>query len=508
MASIVATADNTYGAINVVVDTNAVATSGVALAVPQAVTLNRVMVDGTKRQVRGTPMFTSGGQAIAWDDEAPLQTPVTYQAILGLGTEVFVDTANRTVASGYGSADTGQSYTVSGGTSNDYAVSSGAMSMVLRTIDVFRTAAVNVGTGNVDVSFEVSLSIGITIGANVSTWVCARYVNLSNFYAVRLDLDNVGRVFALLYKNVGGTLTQLGSTVLVGTGHVAGDKWRMRLQTNGSTISGMVWQPAQGPPSTWQFSVVDSSIAATASTNIAILGWIQLGNTNTLPITATWDNGVAYDMTTTTISSASATITGTGGDIGWLKDPVIPANDIPFSFATTQRECVTATGQVEFVSLSDEVFASANGVFSIINDPRDADIAMLRKSPTMSLVITSQELVDIPRIETIFASGRHLLLQLPTKYGWAYALFGSDYIRCQDVTKGRIGLTNMARPERVWTIPIALARVPVSPTGYLGSNGIGVGKATWGQMAASGLTYAQLNATGKTVLQLSQGQGY
>lgn len=508
MATIVVTPDNTYGAMNVVVDTNAVTTSGTSLAVPQAVTLYRVMIDGTTKQVRGTPMFTSGGQAIAWDDEAPLQTPISYKANLGLGTQTFVDTGNRTAVSGWGSADTGQPYTTSGGASNDYSVSSGNLLMALRSVDVFRTAVVDVGTGNVDVSFDVSLSIGITVGANVSTWVCARYVNLSNFYAVRLDLDNVGRVFALLFKNVGGTLTQLGTSVLVGTGHLAGDKWRMRIQTNGSTISGMAWQPAQGPPSAWQFTVVDSSLSPTASTKVAALGWIQLGNTNTLPIIVTWDNGVAYDMTSTTITSGSATITGTGSDIGWLKDPVIPSNDISFSFATTQRECVTATGQVEFVSLGDETFASANGVFSIINDPRDADVAMLRKAPTMQLVITSQELADIPRIEAIFASGRNLLLQLPTKYGWAYALFGSDYVRVADVVKGRIGLTNMARPERVWTIPIALGRVPSSPLGYLGSNGIGVGKATWGQMAASGLTYAQLNATGKTVLQLSQGQGY
>lgn len=207
--------------------------------------------------------------------------------------------------------------------------------------------------------------------------------------------------------------------------------------------------------------------------------------------------------------SSPCIITGRGGDIGWLKDPVQPANDVPFTFGYYTPSCSPTAGAVQFADVAANQFADAGATFDLLNDPRPATVAALRKAATSSITLIAQQLTDETLLSTILASGRNLLLQLPTNYGWAVSLYGSDYVKVLGVTEDRTPLADKRHPQRNWQIPFTLAKAPANvPTGLIGSNGVGVGKATWGSMKASGLSWGSLKVTNKTWLQLAQGQGY
>lgn len=219
----------------------------------------------------------------------------------------------------------------------------------------------------------------------------------------------------------------------------------------------------------------------------------------------------ATSATTATIltsNTVTVTVTGSGDTQGWLKDPAQPVNDIRLG-ACPGPVCPLDVDDddtsVSFLRLGQSQFASASGVFPIIDAARPRTVAMTRKARAETLSILSHTLNAEARVEDILASGRNLFLQLARKYGWAYRQWGSDYIAVADVTEERPPSANMTRPHRGWGLPFTLGRPPFVPTGLSGGNGIGVNGATYGDATATGRTYAQRTATGNTYLDTSRG---
>lgn len=223
------------------------------------------------------------------------------------------------------------------------------------------------------------------------------------------------------------------------------------------------------------------------------------------------DETILYTATspavTGTLLSASITVTGTGQ--GWLKDPAQPVNDILLNtcpFPACPLDVDNDDESVSFLRLGQAQFASASGVFPIIDAARPRTVAMTRKARTETLAILSHTLAAEARVEDILASGRNLFLQLQRKYGWAWRRWGGDYIAVADVTEERPPSANMTRPHRAWGLPFTLGRAPFVPTGLSGGNGVGVNGATYGDATATGRTYAQRTATGNTYLMSARGE--
>jgi hypothetical protein len=211
---------------------------------------------------------------------------------------------------------------------------------------------------------------------------------------------------------------------------------------------------------------------------------------------------------TDTLVSSPVTITGTGGLIGWIKDPVKPTNDIKLTFNIRSEGCIQTSG-VGLVSFGDETYGDNDGSYSIINATRPIIVSQVRDDAIGSLVLTTITMADYKLLKTILASGRNLLLQLPpTTYNFAPEVYNCDWLHIGDAKPTRPALAVQSHNERSWALPYTLARPSAGITLLTGSNGVGVGRANWQTMKASGLTWAQLTATGKTITQLAQGQGY
>ncbi|MFD3498777.1 hypothetical protein [Streptomyces sp. NPDC058678] len=193
-------------------------------------------------------------------------------------TPAVADTFNRTVASGWGTADTGQAWTVVG-TAADYSVGSGYAAANQPATGIAHLALAPAPTADVDLVVDVASSV-LAAGASLFAGPIVRAVDNNNHYAARLDFNTSAGVVMTLRKRVTGTETQLG-TYTSGLTHTAGAFYRVRFQVIGSALKARIWLPAAQEPSAWHLEVTDTAL--TAAANVGIRCFANTGSTPVNP---------------------------------------------------------------------------------------------------------------------------------------------------------------------------------------------------------------------------------
>lgn len=214
----------------------------------------------------------------------PVQLPLDIRA----GGEVMrvsaiaswaLDAFARTVSSGWGSADSGQAWTVVGGAgASDFAVGSGYGSHLCGTVDVSRRSALSHTYADVDVVVNVTTSATAT-GGSIYGGPIGRYIDSSNLYQARLEFTTGNAINLALQKRAVSSETTLG-TYATGITHVPGTFVRVRLQIAGSTIRAKVWALTAAEPD-WQITVTDTAL--TTSVFVGCRSITAAANTNVNP---------------------------------------------------------------------------------------------------------------------------------------------------------------------------------------------------------------------------------
>jgi hypothetical protein len=478
----------------------------------------------------------------------------TYGAVLLVGdTTTAADTFTRTVANGWGTSDTGQVWTTSGGVAGDYAVATGTGNHTQTSTNVARkTVLAALALTDQDEVITVTVPAVATVAA-LDAGLMLRYVDASNHYVVELSFGLLG-VATLRIDTVIAGVTTLGvATYTMPTAYTATSVWTIRARVVGTTISGKAWLTSTAEPTAWLVTATNGSLTAASAVGVRTIA--ETGNTNgavvfkfdqyltpgdvsvainrvtpdgvSTPVRGTpilssgnsvvlWDDeaplntALTYTMTTieTVVSTSSVSITGGGGEIGWIKDPLNPGLDVPLLFFPKTDGCRTTPG-VGLLSLDSEVFADNAGEYGLIANPRPIVLGQIRDDAASALRFMTITQANYLALKTVLASGNILLIQLPVAYGWAVDRYGSDYVHVKDVTVKRPTSASYKKAEREWSMPYTLSGAPANaPTGTTGDTTVGVGRSTWGAMKATGLTWAALKATGKTNAQIAQGQGY
>lgn len=484
--------------------------------------------------------------------------PDVAAADVVLDVTTVEDAFGRNVAGGFGNADSGQAWTTSGGAGSDYSVNGSKGIESAASVGVLRHALIPVGVTDMRVRATVNLDTGTVTGNTASAWVAARVADTSNYYAAQLEFRTDDTVRLAIIKRVAGSLTGISSVITIAASFGAGQQFTVELEVSGSSLRATAWATATSSNPGWLVTATDASL--TAGTQGGLISRLEAGNTNVLPVQFQFDgfaalepgdlwhvdrvypdgseaellgspvyvsDGLAVlwdtllpldvpifyrartDLSTIILTSNTIILTGTGDTQGWLKDPAEPVNDIALRTCpgpVCPLDVDNDDTSVSFLRLGQSQFASASGVFPIINAARPRTVAMTRKARTETLGILSHTLTAEAKVEDILASGRNLWLVLQRKYGWAYRQWGGDYIAVGDVTEERPPSANMTRPHRAWGLPFSLGRAPFVPTGLSGGNGVGVNGATYGDATATGRTYADRTATGNTYLDSSRGE--
>lgn len=225
------------------------------------------------------------------------------------------DDFNRApVASGAGTALTGQTWTNTGGTAGQYAVSGGVATIASDTTNVVRSLTAVTGHTDFDVTADIALGVGTPTGAAISQFVYGRYGDANNFYQVSVQVTTAGAVTIQLGKRVSASGATIGNATTLATSHTSGAIWRVHFQgiQSGGTcnLKASAWPLATmtAEPSTWQLTNTDAAL--TTGTGVGVAVRLETGNTNVTPVTFTCYGITAESMATTESSSTAFTDAG------------------------------------------------------------------------------------------------------------------------------------------------------------------------------------------------------
>jgi hypothetical protein len=199
------------------------------------------------------------------------------------------DTFTRSVASGWGTANTGGAYTAAQGTtsgSTSVNGSGGTISLVTAaTGRGFYLPSVSVL--NSDSLVDVSTSL-VPVGGTFGQvgYITARRVAANTEYRVRLRILPNKSVHLSFVKVVGNTTeVQVGSDVVVsGLTDAAGTVFRLRFDVTGTsptTLRAKAWAASGAEPASWQLTATDSEAALQAAGSPGLRAYLGGSATNT-----------------------------------------------------------------------------------------------------------------------------------------------------------------------------------------------------------------------------------
>lgn len=208
-------------------------------------------------------------------------TPIRYRY-----NKVVVDTFTRTVSNGWGTADSGQTWT--GNTT--MSVSSGTAKCALTGTNVatetFLGAVARPVASDIDVVYSISIS-AVTVGG---TWISAvylRYVDSNNFNRMHMEFRPDSTVSVKINRHAAGESVDLGETLSTGVTYSAGTKIWVRVQNVGPYQRVKVWNGAKSDePALFQINAWDGGARGGG---IGFLQW-RSGVTNAGALTVTIDD--------------------------------------------------------------------------------------------------------------------------------------------------------------------------------------------------------------------------
>jgi hypothetical protein len=427
------------------------------------------LVQRSLDQIRWTTVRGGGALTISADalpvplSDYEFSPNVTNYYRLGLSSQV-VDTFNRTSATTWSTASSGQAYTRSGGADADFAVAAGAGTVSHGAVNVLKGQVIETLSINQTVTAEHSIAVANAATQPITTWVCARYLDSSNYYYALLSLSTGGALALSIVKNVAGVSTTLAGPTTVGTGHLANDVWRIVLDVQSTTVRAKAWKTSGADPG-YQLTVTDSALAT--GTKAAFLGRLETGNTNTLPQVITWDaihveTGTSVYPFTANISPAQTAV--------WLKSVARPFLNL-------------------IVALKGNTFevgrANRGAVFPIVGRSLPVAVTDVRGSRTYAVNLGTDTPTAADALDLLLASGDVLFLQAPTgnvvPAGGVYVVAGDSTTKHLapplDPHWVQITLTEVAAPGSDVIGPVGSWQTVVNT--YASWTALIAAKATW-----------------------------
>lgn len=196
------------------------------------------------------------------------------------------DTFSRTTSSSWGTTDTGQTWTASGGSASDFSTNGSKGIVSNGSVNVSRILDINI-TARADWDIVQTIQTSVVATGAAQIHLCrARVVDSNNRYALAVNFKTTGQANIEIFRVVAGVSTSLGN-VDVGA-YLANEDWTYRFRVVGTTIQGKLWKSSTLEPVGWSQSFIDANVTAAGVTQFVNI--LSAGNTNTLPVLFTFDN--------------------------------------------------------------------------------------------------------------------------------------------------------------------------------------------------------------------------
>lgn len=204
---------------------------------------------------------------------------------------VVTDSFGRSVAGGWGVADSGDAWLIVGAASA-FTVAGG---YGLHSAGVVNTSRWSLTPAPASADVELSATVStdaLAAGGSHFCYLAARSTSDgATCYLARLELDVTGAVTLSIRNRVAGVETAISSAVVPGLTHTPGTRYGIRFYVQGTTLRARAWLASAAEPPTWLVDTTDAAVVGAGRSGVRSI--LSGNSTNTLPVTFAWDNFTA-----------------------------------------------------------------------------------------------------------------------------------------------------------------------------------------------------------------------
>ncbi|MGW5409034.1 hypothetical protein [Streptomyces spiralis] len=230
---------------------------------------------------------STAGPEWAFEQSFDAQVGGEVVTVSGIAPAVS-DAFGRTVSNGWGTSDVGGTWTTASGSASDYSVASGVGRHSQTNLNTSRFCVLPSPSADVDLVVSAQTSV-LASGGPHYVGLVARYADSSNSYYARLAFNTDQSIRLVLQKRIAAIQTDLATVTVPLLTHAANTLFRVRFQVQGSTLRARAWKASDPEPgSVWHAVVTDTALTAAGSVGVRSI--LDSANSNTLPVTASYDD--------------------------------------------------------------------------------------------------------------------------------------------------------------------------------------------------------------------------
>lgn len=256
---------------------------------------------------------SAGSMALTVDNRngtySDLNPASVYYGKIGRNTKIrhsrkhAYDAFGRTSSNGWGTADSGQAWSTSGGVAGDYSVSSGVGRISNGSVNVIRETFMAPGVGGttlLDGTISATLKPGVlATGAPIQMALELRRVDASNYlFAIASFNPTTNNVDLFIAGRVAGVNTALASSSDTQLTYTATSSFRLEFAVTGGLYVARLWDiaaPTTAVMTTYADNSTPTGAALTAAGGAGCRCILITGNTNVTPV-VTFDDLVVQDI--------------------------------------------------------------------------------------------------------------------------------------------------------------------------------------------------------------------
>lgn len=392
------------------------------------------------------------------------------------------DTFTRTVVDDWGTSDSGHTWLRSGAASA-FQVNGGLGKHIHTAVNTSRWSLTGWATDS-DRSATVATDMLASGGSHFASLVARSTDDGATCYLARLELSTTQQVILTLRRRNASTEVLIAQFT-TGLTHVAGAQYGIRLQVIGSRLRARAWLASGAQPTVWHLDQTDTSI--TTAGRVGHRSILSTTNTNTLPVTVSWDDVTGYGtavLETSTDGVRWRTIRG-GLGVDGTAGAAVAVDDYEFgadlpnfyrvrvfdaeSGATLRSETDQITPvlggvwlksiarpflnrQVKVVGWDDTTRPARAGVFEIKGRSLPVAVTEARGSRRWAVQILTLTGGEASDVQMLLASGDTLLVHVPAT--WPSQ---GGYVTAGDTTEAH---PERGSIERLWTLPLTEVAAP------------------------------------------------